>query len=137
MAYDEKTAERVRKALSDRIDVGERRMMGGLCFMVRGRMCCSVSGKGGMLIRVAPEAHAHILREPHVSPMEMGARTMAGFVRVAPDGYRSNAALRKWVMRGVEAASARPAQARRSQGRGGRTSSRSRGGAKAPVGEGD
>src|SRR4029077_19274194 len=52
MAYDEKTAARVRKALAGRHDVVEKKLMGGLCFMVNGNMCCSVSGKGGLLVRV-------------------------------------------------------------------------------------
>ena len=56
MAYDEATAERVRKLLSGRRDVAEKKMMGGLCFMVKGAMCCSVSGQGGLLVRVGPAA---------------------------------------------------------------------------------
>ena len=52
MAFDEKTADRVRGVLSDRRDVVERKMMGGLCFMVKGGMCCSVSGRGGLLVRI-------------------------------------------------------------------------------------
>ncbi len=66
MAYDEKTAGRVRKFLSVRPDVVEKKLMGGLCFMVKGRMCCSVSGKGGLLIRVGSNAHQLMLGEPHV-----------------------------------------------------------------------
>jgi hypothetical protein len=116
MAYDEKTAERVRRVLSGRTDVVERKIMGGLCFMVKGSMCCSVSGKGGLLVRVDPEGQPLVLREPHVSPMEMGARTMRGFVRVAPEGYRADAALRRWVTRGVNAATARSTKPARSQG---------------------
>ena len=53
MAYDEKTAARVRKALAGRRDVVEKKLMGGLCFMTQGGMCCSVSGKGGLLVRRA------------------------------------------------------------------------------------
>jgi TfoX/Sxy family transcriptional regulator of competence genes len=102
MAYDEKTAERVRKLLSARTDVVEKKMMGGLCFMVKGRMCCSVSGRGGLLVRVGPDAHPSMLGEPHVQPMEMRGRTMAGFLRVAPEGYRTEAGLKKWVKRGVD-----------------------------------
>jgi TfoX/Sxy family transcriptional regulator of competence genes len=101
MAYDEKTAERVRKLLSVRTDVVEKKMMGGLCFMVKGRMCCSVSGRGGLLIRVGPDAQS-MLGEPHVQPMEMRGHTMAGFLRVAPEGYRTEAELKKWVKRGVD-----------------------------------
>jgi len=116
MAYDEKTAERVRKVLSGRGDVVEKKLMGGLCFMVKGGMCCSVSGKGGLLVRIDPVVQARMLREPHVRPMEMGARTMTGFVRVAPEGYRTDASLRKWVMRGVDFLATRPAKASRGRG---------------------
>jgi TfoX N-terminal domain len=105
MAYDEKTAARVRAVLSDRRDVVEKKLMGGLCFMMQGSMCCSVSGRGGLLVRVGADAHARMLGEPHVEPMEMRGRVMTGFVRVAAEGYRTGAALRKWIERGVTAAS--------------------------------
>ena len=110
MAYDEKTAERVRKVLATRRDVAEKKLMGGLCFMVKGAMCCSVSGRGGLLVRVGPEAFERMLGEPHVQPMEMRGRTMTSFVRVMPDGYRTEAALRKWVQRGVDFALTLPAK---------------------------
>jgi TfoX-like protein len=102
MAYDEKTAGRVRKLLSVRPDVVEKKLMGGLCFMVKGRMCCSASGKGGLLIRIGPDAQQLMLGEPHVQPMEMRGRIMTGFVRVAPEGYQTEAELKKWVKRGVD-----------------------------------
>ena len=107
MAYDEKTAERVRKLLSERRGVIEKKLMGGLCFMVAGGMCCSVSGRGGLLIRIRPDTQEQTLREPHVQPVEMRGKTMTGFVRVAPDGYRTEAALTGWVHRGIDAVSAR------------------------------
>jgi hypothetical protein len=102
MAYDEKTAGRVRKLLSARPDVVEKKIMGGLCFMVKDRMCCSVSGKGGLLIRVGSDAHQSMLGQPHVHPMEMRGRVVTGFVRVAPEGYRTEAGLKKWLKRGVD-----------------------------------
>jgi TfoX/Sxy family transcriptional regulator of competence genes len=102
MAYDEKTAKSVRNVLSGRRDVVEKKLMGGLCFMVKGSMCCSISGQGGLLVRVGPAARERILGEPHVQPMKMGGRTMTGFVRVAPADYRTDAALRKWVERGLD-----------------------------------
>ena len=94
MAYDEKTAARVRMILSDRSDFVEKKLMGGLCFMVGGKMCCSVSARSGLLVRVGAQAHERMLDEPHAAPMKMGGRTMAGFIRVAPEGYRTEAALR-------------------------------------------
>jgi hypothetical protein len=123
MAYDEKTAERVREVLSDRSGVAEKKLMGGLCFMVDGSMCCSVSGRGGLLVRVGAQAHAQMLAEPHVQQPEMGGRIMTGFVRVAPEGYRTGAALRTWVERGIAAArlakgsGAKPRGARKRRGK--------------------
>ena len=102
MAHDERTAERVRSLLSARHDIVEKKLMGGLCFMVKGAMCCSVSGRGGLLIRVGSQARERMLDEPHVRPMEMGARTVTGFVRVMPEGYRTETSLRKWIQRGLD-----------------------------------
>ena len=102
MAYEEKTAERVREILSGRRDVEEKKLMGGLCFMVRGHMCCSVSGRGGLMIRVGAEAQDKMLREPHVRPIEMRGRTMTGFVRVAPEGYETESDLRTWLKHGLD-----------------------------------
>jgi len=99
MAYDEKAAERVRQLLSGRAHVTERKMIGGLCFMVKGRICCSVSGRGGLVVRVGADAYQAMLAEPHIM---LGGRTMTGFVRVGPEGYRTDAGLKKWVKRGVD-----------------------------------
>ena len=111
MAYDESTAARVRQVLAGQAGLAEKKMMGGLCFMVRGGMCCSVSGKGGLLVRVDPASYATALREPHVQPMKMGKRVMSGFVRVAPEGYRTMEELRAWVLRGVAGVVSRKASA--------------------------
>src|SRR5882672_10764703 len=110
MAYDEATAGRVRKLLSARSDVVEQQLMGGLCFMVGGHMCCSVSGRGGLLVRVGPDAHQAMLDEPNVKPMTMRGRVMTGFVRVAPEGYRTGAGLKKWVKRGVDFVATKPSK---------------------------
>jgi hypothetical protein len=101
MAYDELTAIRVRDILSGRSDVSETRLMGGLCFMVGGSMACSVSARGGLLIRVGPDGVVAAVKQPHTSQMKMGAKAMTGFVRVEPDGYATDAALRRWIERGV------------------------------------
>jgi hypothetical protein len=122
MAYDEPTAERVRKALAGRRDVTEKKLMGGLCFMVKDRMCCSVSGRGGLLVRVG--ADEDVFGEPHVARMKMGARTMSGFARIDPAGYKSDAALTKWIQRGLEAAASVPASRSRKGSPSKRTSRR-------------
>lgn len=115
MAYDERTAERVRKLLSGRRDVVEKKLMGGVCFMVKGAMCCSVSGRGGLLVRVGAPAYERMLAEPHVSAMEMRGRPMTGFVRVAPDGYKTDAALSAWIERGLDFVATLPAKQARKQ----------------------
>ena len=101
MAYDERTAQRVREVLSGEPHLVEKTLMGGLCFMVNGTMCCSVSARGGLLVRVDAAEREYALAQPHVEPMEMGHRTMAGFVRVLPDGYRTDATLRTWIARSL------------------------------------
>ncbi len=111
MAYDEQTAERVRHLLAERHDVHEKKMMGGLVFMARGGMCCIVSGRGGMLIRVDPEAQPRLIAHPHVRPIVMAGRPVKTFIRVMPQGYRTHAALKKWVQRGLDAVAALPPKA--------------------------
>ena len=111
MAYDEITAERVRDVLSNRRDVVEKKLMGGLCFMVGGAMCCSVSGRGGLLVRVIPETREALLREPHAEPAVMRGRQMTGFIRVQAEGYGTEPSLKAWVDRGLAAAAAKPKKA--------------------------
>ena len=110
MAYDEGTAARVRKLLASQRHVAEKKMMGGLCFMVDNVMCCTISGRGGMLFRVGPAAHARMLKEPHTSPMEMRGRIMTGFVRVSDEGTRSDAGLKIWVKRALDFVATMPAK---------------------------
>lgn len=100
MGY-EKTAERVRRVLSRRRDVVEKKMIGGLSFMCKGSMCW---------VRIGPGAREHALARPHVRPMEFGGRPLAGFVCVDAPGYRTDTALRKWVQRGIDLVSTLPAK---------------------------
>ena len=100
MAYDMVTAVRIRHALAGR-DVVEKQMMGALCFMVDGHMCCCTKDNT-IMVRVGAEAHAAMLNEPNVRPFEMRGRCVAGFVRVAAEGYATDAALKKWIGRGLE-----------------------------------
>ncbi len=113
MPYDEPTAARVRSALMGRRDVVEKPMMGGLCFMVSGKMCCGVS-RSALMIRVGPAAYKRVLTRPHVRPLEFAGRRPRGFVLVDPDGYRTDTALAAWVRRGLEFVSALPAKERTS-----------------------
>ncbi len=110
MPYDTHAADGIRVLLAGQSGVVERKMMGGIVFMVNGHMCVTASGRGGMLVRVGPEAQARVLKEPHVQPMRMAGRAMNGFVRVMPEGYRTAAALRKWVTRGLDYVATLPAK---------------------------
>jgi TfoX/Sxy family transcriptional regulator of competence genes len=106
MPYDEKTAERVRRALSGRHDITEKKMMGGLAFTVGGGMCCYLSRKGYFLLRVTSEVREQTLEMAHVKPTDFAGRRMSGFVLIEPAGFRTEAALAKWLERGIANASA-------------------------------
>jgi len=109
MAYDEKTAQRVRAVLSRQRGLVERKMMGGICFMLGGNMCCGVSG-AALMVRVGRDAYQQMLAQPNVRPMEFAGRRPTGFVFVDAEGHRSDAALATWVQRGVEFALTLPAK---------------------------
>jgi hypothetical protein len=101
MGYDIETVERIRRLLSARSDVVEKRIVGGaLGFMVGGHLCCAVSVRG-LTVRVGAEGKAEALGEPHVGRHLVGNRETRAFVVVEPDGYRDDAALAVWLERGL------------------------------------
>lgn len=95
MAFDENLAARVRALLSDRSDVTERRMFGGLTFLVGGHMCCGVHDDE-LILRLGPEGADKALASPHARPMDFTGRPLAGFVTVRRDGL-TGPALERWV----------------------------------------
>jgi hypothetical protein len=101
MAYDERMAERIRAALADRNDVGERKMMGGLVFMVAGHMTVGARRDGSLLARVGPDGMDDALEHDGVEPMVMRDRVMKGYVFVPADQLADETALRGWVDRCV------------------------------------
>lgn len=109
MAYDESLAARVTEILSGRSDIVERKMFGGLAFMLSGNMCCCVTNKG-LMVRVGPEGYAQALALPHAGVMDMTGRPMRGWVLVQPAGLESDAGLNRWVGRGAEFAATLPAK---------------------------
>ena len=113
MAYDEEVGGRIRKLLAGRSDVHEQPLMGGLCFMVRGHMCCAVSGRGGLLVRIGPDAPASVFSEPYASSVEMHGRVMTGYLRVAPGGYETTAGLKRWVTRATDFVETLPKKAKK------------------------
>lgn len=100
MSYDESAAARIRQALPAKRHITERKMMGALCFMIDGHMCCGVTG-AALMIRVGQENYQRTLARPHVRPMDIGGRQPKGFVLVDPEGYRSKAALDKWLVQAL------------------------------------
>ncbi len=103
MAYDEALAARVRDLVAANGVAEEKRMFGGLAFMLGGHMVVCVSGQGGLLLKVGEDAMPELLGE-HVAPMEMGGRESRSWVRVAPEALDADADLAHWVDRGVAGA---------------------------------
>ena len=101
MAYDETLAARIRELVSGERGLSEKKMFGGLAFLVDGNMSVSASGQGGLLVRVDPDESHALTKKPGVTLMEMGGRSMAGWLRVDPDAVRTKKQLAAWVDRGV------------------------------------
>jgi TfoX/Sxy family transcriptional regulator of competence genes len=108
VAYDEVLAERVRALLDGDEDVTEKKMFGGLAFLIGGNMSVSVSGQGGLLMRCEPAETADLVGDPHASTAVMRGRAMEGWLRVDADGVQTDAELEKWVTRGVSYARSLP-----------------------------
>ncbi|WP_270889546.1 TfoX/Sxy family protein [Pedococcus sp. 5OH_020] len=108
MAYDEELAQRIRDLVGDDLDVTEKRMFGGLTFLVNGNMSVTVSGRGGLMVRLEPEDAEALLDGDTVVPFEMRGRAMKGWVRVREEGYATQDQLRDWVDRSAEYARSLP-----------------------------
>jgi len=109
MAFDEAVAGRVREALAGAPDVVEKKMFGGIAFMVRGNMCCGVIGDR-LMLRVGPDGHEAALSRPHARPMDFTGRPMKGMVYVEPAGFASAADLKSWIARAMEFTLSLPAK---------------------------
>ena len=101
MAYDEVLGDRIREALAVEAGVTERKMFGGLGFMLEGHMAVAAGSKGSMMVRVAPEQVAAWVDGELIAPMEMRGRPVRGWLLVSPEAVRSEKDLRLWVDRGV------------------------------------
>lgn len=110
MAYDAAQAERIRALLGKRADLTEKEMFGGLAFLLGGNMAIAVSDRG-LLVRVPPEQHAKLLKERGARDMDMGRGPMPGWLRVGPEGFATEAGLRRWVERGAGYAGGLPKKA--------------------------
>ncbi len=101
MSYDPEVADRVRRLLAGRDDVAEKKMVGGLSFLISGNMCCGVTGTA-LMVRVGADGRPQALEEPHVRPMQFAGRDLSGFVCVDPAGFAADDALARWVQRGLD-----------------------------------
>ena len=108
MAYDEDLANRIRELISSEPALTEKRMFGGLAFLIAGHMSVGVSGQGGLMVRVDPEETDALVAKPHARPFEMRGRELQGWVRVDVEGVRTKRQLEPWVRRGVAYARSLP-----------------------------
>ena len=107
MAYDEALAGRIREHTAGE-PVEEKKMFGGLAFLLGGHMAVAASGQGGLMVRVEPEETAVLLTEPGAAPFEMRGRSMEGWLRVSTDAVADEEALGRWVDRGLAYAGSLP-----------------------------
>jgi TfoX/Sxy family transcriptional regulator of competence genes len=108
MAYDEKLADRIRELIATEPALTEKKMFGGLAFLVNGNMAVAASGQGGILVRVDPEESDALVEKTAAEVAVMRGKPMRGWLRVDPDHVRRRSELAKWVERGVAYARALP-----------------------------
>jgi hypothetical protein len=107
MAYDEKLAGRIREILPAQHDLVEKKMFGGVAYMLHGNMSCGVHGNR-LIVRLGAERHAAAMAEAHTLPFDFSGRPMAGWVMVEPEGCASEEDLVRWVQKGVDYALSLP-----------------------------
>ena len=108
MAYDEELADRVRAHVEQESGLTEKRMFGGLAFLINGHMAVSASGQGGLMVRIDPADTETLLRKPNARPFEMRGREMDGWLRVDVDAEAGDDDLAPWIRRGVAYARSLP-----------------------------
>ena len=109
MAYDDVLADRIRELLA-RETVTEKRMFGGLAFLVGGHMAVCASNRGGLMVRVPPDETEALLTRDHVEPMVMAGRETRGWLRVSDAGLTTTRQLEAWVTRGLSYAKSLPSK---------------------------
>lgn len=108
MAYDEDLANRIRELVAGEPRLTEKKMFGGLAFLVGGHMSVAASGQGGLLVRADPEQTDALLAKPGARPFVMRGRAMDGWLRVDPEGLATKRELERWVAIGVDYARSLP-----------------------------
>jgi hypothetical protein len=110
MAYDEALADRVREAVDGEPGLSEKKMFGGLAFLMQGNMAVAASGQGGLLLRIDPADAETLTARPHAERFEMRGRAMDGWLHVGPEAVSSDGDLRHWVDIGLRYARSLPAK---------------------------
>ena len=110
MAYDEELADRIRELVGSESDLTEKKMFGGLAFLIGGNMAVAASGQGGVLVRVDPAQSDKLVATTHARLMEMRGRSMQGWLRVDADDLRTKRQLARWVALGTTYARSLPAK---------------------------
>ena len=110
MAYDEDLAGRIRELVGGESELTEKKMFGGLAFLIGGNMAVAASGQGGLLVRVDPAESDTLAKKTSARPMEMRGRQMQGWLRVDSGAVRTKRQLAAWVKRGVTYARSLPAK---------------------------
>ncbi len=108
MAYDEELAERIRVLGEDEPPMGEKKMFGGLGFMLDGNMAVAASSTGGLMVRINPDDADRLTAQPGVQPFEMKGRTMNGWLHIDPAQLEDDEQLSKWLTIGIDFASSLP-----------------------------
>ena len=108
MAYDEDLADRIRQLVVGESSLTEKKMFGGLAFLIGGNMAVAASGQGGLLVRVDPAQSETLVAKTNARPMEMRGRSMQGWLRVDPDDLRTKRQLTRWVELGTKYARSLP-----------------------------
>jgi TfoX/Sxy family transcriptional regulator of competence genes len=110
MAYEEELAGRIRELIAGQPGLTEKRMFGGLAFLIAGNMSVAASGQGGLLVRVDPAESEALVASSRARPMEMRGRQMQGWLRIDSEDLRTKRELANWVERGVAFARSLPAK---------------------------
>ncbi|HEX4520493.1 MAG TPA: TfoX/Sxy family protein [Gaiellaceae bacterium] len=110
MAYDDELAGRIRELISGEIGLGEKKMFGGLAFLVGGNMAISASGQGGILVHVDPDHGEALIAAGPAEPMERRGRPMQGWLRVGAEHLGTREELARWVELGAARARGLPAK---------------------------
>jgi TfoX/Sxy family transcriptional regulator of competence genes len=110
MAYNEELANRIRELVGGQSEVTEKKMFGGLAFLIGGNMAVAASGKGGVMVRVDPEQSDKLVASTNARNAEMRGRPMQGWLRVGSEDLRTKRQLAKWVQLGTTYARSLPAK---------------------------